>query len=89
MLKKASANALIKSEIIEQYDFIFSITENDQVIKRFLCNCLDSQITELNLQSTVMIVIVISLIMSILFFKIFDFVVKYFTIDGIMCSYGN
>jgi len=53
LLKKASANALIKSELIEQYYFIFSITKNDQIVKRFLCNCLDSKITELNLQEAI------------------------------------
>ena len=53
LLKKASSNALRKSELQEQYYFIFSITENDEVIKRFLCNCLDSKITELNLQEEI------------------------------------
>ena len=45
LLKKASSNALRKSELQEQYYFIFSITENDEVIKRFLCNCSDAEIT--------------------------------------------
>ena len=49
LLKKASSNALRKSELKEQYYFIFSITENDEVIKRFLCSCSDAEITELNL----------------------------------------
>ena len=53
LLKKASANALIKSELQEQYYFIFSITENDEVIKRFLCNCSDAEITELNLREEI------------------------------------
>ena len=53
LLKKASSNALRKSELQEQYYFIFSITENDEVIKRFLCNCLDAEITELNLREEI------------------------------------
>jgi len=53
LLKKASSNAFRKSELQEQYYFIFSITENDEVIKRFLCNCSDAEITELNLREEI------------------------------------
>jgi len=50
LLKKASSNALKKSELKEHYRFVFSVTENDQVVKRFLCNCSDAEITQLDLQ---------------------------------------
>ena len=53
LLNKASSNALRKSELQEQYYFIFSITENDEVMKRFLCNCSDAEITELNLREEI------------------------------------
>ncbi len=53
MLKKAALNALIKSELKEQYYFIFSITDDDRVIKRFSCNCIDAEIIELNVREEV------------------------------------
>ena len=53
LLKKAALNALIKSELKEQYYFIFSITESDSVIKRFSCNCLDAEIVELNIREEI------------------------------------
>jgi len=53
LLKKAASNALIKSELKEQYYFIFSITENDEILKRFLCNCIDAEITELDVREEV------------------------------------
>ena len=49
LIKKAAQNALIKTELKEEYYFIFSITEDDRIVKRFLCNCKNSEIKELNI----------------------------------------
>ena len=53
LLKKANLNALRKSEINEQYYFIFSVTENDQIVKKYSCNCIDGEITELDLNEQI------------------------------------
>ena len=53
LLKKASSNALRKSELQEKYYFIFSIKENDITMKRFLCNCSDAEVSELNLRDEI------------------------------------
>ena len=53
LLKKAAVNALIKAELKEQYYFIFSITENDKVIQRFSCNCMNAEIVELNVREEI------------------------------------
>ena len=46
LMKKASANAQRKSEIAEEYHFIFSITSDDQVYKRFIFNCSSGDLKE-------------------------------------------
>ena len=46
LMKKASANAQSKSEIAEEYHFIFSITADDQVYKRFIFNCSSGDLKE-------------------------------------------
>lgn len=53
LLKKASSNALRKSELQEKYYFIFSIKNNDITMKRFLCNCSNAEVNELNLQDEI------------------------------------
>jgi UDP-MurNAc hydroxylase len=53
LLSNSSVNALKKSEINEQYYFIFSITDNDQIKEKYLCNCIDSKITKLALEEEI------------------------------------
>ena len=39
--------------LTDQYYFIFSITENDKILKKFQCNCLNSEINELDLNKQI------------------------------------
>ena len=53
LIKKAAINALEKSELDENYIFIFSLVQNEQVEKRFLCDCQTAEIEELALESAI------------------------------------